>query len=123
MSDARDVRLAVGATLSLVIAQVCEGHQAEGNDLWHAGQGSAANVFLTPGRRSGSAFGPDSDRGIPGGQDLTGVAAQGGTGWYPLTTSATESIVFSCAHVCDHGQSNPRQEGPTRANEGEQPPR
>ncbi len=46
----RAVRIAVGAALSLVFSQVCEGFQPERNDgydLWHAIQASAADVFVT----------------------------------------------------------------------------
>ncbi len=48
--DLRIVRVAVGAALSLVFSQVCEGFQPERNDgydQWHAIQAAAADVFFT----------------------------------------------------------------------------
>lgn len=48
--DVRAVRIGVGAALSLVFSQVCEGYQPERNDgydLGHTIQASAADVFVT----------------------------------------------------------------------------
>jgi hypothetical protein len=48
--DVRPVRLAVGATLSLVFSQVrgeCQPDRNDGYDLWHAIHASAADLFVT----------------------------------------------------------------------------